>query len=102
MYTLLRKLGFSFGLVGIGGALAIVAGQCVSWFELDYWPDVSVLHGLLALGWRVPTTTSPGFTQVMNLITRIPLSIAVLFVGILLKYVFQLCANQFSRKQNNG
>lgn len=101
MDWLLRKIAFSFGLMGIMGALAIVTMQCLSWFEVDTWPDVSLLHAFVILGWRPPTATSANIRRALEIAMRTPMSIIVLVVGLTLRLLVELCASRFARRERS-
>jgi hypothetical protein len=101
VFALLTKLAFAFGLAGILGAIAIVVGQCLSWLQFDTWPEVPILHGVVAFGLRAPTSAWPGIQKVINGVMDLPLSVAVLLVGVGLRQIFKLWAAryQLSRSQ---
>jgi hypothetical protein len=84
--ALLTKLAFAFGLLGVSGAVVIVAGQCFSWFEFDRWPEITVIHGVTALGWNVPATWFG--VKAISTALNLPLSVIVLALGLALREIF--------------
>ena len=54
--ALFTRLASAFGLLGVSGAIVIVAGQCFSWLQFDSWPEITLFNGVTALGWSIPTT----------------------------------------------
>jgi hypothetical protein len=101
MHWFLRRVAFSFGLIGIVGALAVFAAQCLSWFELDSWPDLSILRVFVAFGWRPPTATSPGIGRAIEIVMGTPLSILILVVGLALRFIISLCAKRVAPKERD-
>src|SRR5262245_59152323 len=84
--ALLAGLAFAFGALGVLGAVLIVAGQCFSWLLFDSWPEISVIHGVTALGWSIPAWFGE---KAINLVLDLPLSFVVLALGLALR---ELCA----------
>ena len=93
MHSLLTRLAFAFGLAGTLGAIAIVAGQWLSWIELGNWPELSLLHRVTALGWRVPATWFG--KRVINTVLDFPLSVVFLVLGLALRQLFVMLAAKF-------
>jgi len=86
MHTLLKKLAFVCGLVGIVGAIAIVAGQLVTWVQFDSWMEITVIHGIIALGWSIPATWFG--VKAISTALNFPLSVVVLALGLALREIF--------------
>jgi hypothetical protein len=95
MHVLLRKLAFTFGFAGILGALLIVAVQGVSWFEFGTWPQVTVIHGLVALGFPTPTSTWPVIQKAIDTVLGVPISVLVPVIGVGLRMIFWSLATKF-------
>jgi hypothetical protein len=102
VFALLTKLAFAFGLAGILGALAIVVGQYLSWLQFDTWPDVPILRGVVAFGLRPPTSAWPGIQKVINGVMDLPLSVAVLLIGIGLRQFFKILAAQYQPRERQA
>jgi hypothetical protein len=92
MHVFLRKLAFTFGFAGVVGALVIVAVQGVAWLEFGTWPQVTVIHGLVALGLRPPTSTWPIIQNLIDMGLEIPLSVLTLVIGVGLRGLFRSLA----------
>jgi len=84
--ALLAGLAFAFSAIGVLGAVLIVAGQCLSWLLFDRWPEISVVHGVTALGWSVPSMWFG--EKAINLVLDLPLSFVVLALGLALRELF--------------
>ena len=89
VFALLTKLAFAFGLAGIMGALVIVSGQGLSWLQFETWPEVSILHGVAAFGFRPPTSARPSIQKIIGGALGLPLSVVVLLLGIGLRQVIK-------------
>ena len=89
--ALLTRLAFAFGLLGVSGAIVIVAGQCFSWFKFDQWPQIMVLHGIAALGWSVPPNWFG--EEAISMVLSLPLSFVVLLLGLALRQAFAWLAS---------
>jgi hypothetical protein len=83
---LLTKLAFAFSVLGVLGAVFIVAGQCLSWLVFDSWPEISVVHGVTALSWSIPVTWFG--EKAINMALDLPLSFVVLVLGLALREIF--------------
>jgi hypothetical protein len=92
MHVFLRKLAFTFGFAGVVGALVTVAVQGVSWLEFGTWPQVTVIHGLVAFGLRPPTSTWPIIQNVIDMGLEIPMSVLALVIGVGLRGLFRALA----------
>jgi hypothetical protein len=86
LVALLTKLAFAFSVLGVLGAVLIVAGQCLSWLLFDSWPEITVIHGVTALGWSVPATWFG--EKAINMVLDLPLSFVVLALGLALRELF--------------
>jgi hypothetical protein len=100
MQILLRKLAFAFGFAGTIGGLAIIFAQLISWLQFNEWPQISVLHLLIAFGLRPRTSTWPIMQWIINVVMDFPISVVVFVVGLGLKQLFSSYAADYQRRGN--
>jgi len=98
--ALLTRLAFAFGLLGVSGAIVIVMGQCFSWLEFDRWPEITVIHGITALGWSIPATWLGG--KAISIVLNLPLSVVVLTLGLALRQLFARLAGVCRLKEEQA
>jgi hypothetical protein len=84
--ALFTRLAFAFGLLGVSGAIVIVAAQCFSWLQFDSWPEITVFNGVTALGWSIPATWFG--VNTINMALDLPFSVIVLVFGFALREIF--------------
>src|SRR5262249_51342567 len=96
LVALLTRLAFAFSVLGVLWAVLIVVGQCISWLLFDRWPEITVIHGVTALGWSIPATWFSG--KVISMVLDLPLSFVVLALGLVLRELFVWLAVLCRRK----
>lgn len=70
-------------VIGVGMLAGLLLGgwQALTWLQLGWWPDLSVLHGLQWLGMHWASSPT-GWSDLYTMLDSIPLAVALPVIGI--------------------